>query len=103
MVVVLKKNDVKKALRIELLRPTHSIVMIFYIYIFYLFILLLLLFFFSKFIFSTFIYDTNLELSQKLDLLFLQKEEHRRQINVLQDQLAILLTNSQKKLHWMLH
>jgi len=46
---------------------------------------------------STFIYDTNLELSQKLDLLFLQKEEHLRQINVLQDQLAIILTNSQKK------
>ncbi len=80
MVVVLKKNDVKRVLKIELLRQTHS-----------------------KFIFSTFIYDTNLELSKKLDLLFLQKEEHRRQINVLQDQLAILLTNSQKKLHWMLH
>jgi hypothetical protein len=29
--------------------------------------------------------------------LFLQKEEHLRQINVLQDQLVILLTNSQKK------
>jgi hypothetical protein len=75
-------------------------VMIFF-YIFYLFILLLLLFFFSKFIFSTL--HTNLELSQKLDLLFLQKEEHLRQIHLLQDQLAIILTNSQKKRYWMLH
>lgn len=90
----LKKNDVKRVLKIELLRQTHSIVLILYIY--YPFILLLLLFF-SKFIFSTFIYDTNLELSKKRDLLFLQKEEHLRQINVLQDQLVILLTNSQKK------
>ena len=74
-----------------------------FFYLIYIFFLISLVYFLLNLLISLKIYiDTlidlkTIELLQKLDSLILQKSEHFQKINELQDQLAIILINVQKK------
>jgi len=91
MVVVLKKNDVKRVLEIELIKY-----MVLVYYVVYILLLIFIIFALLQILIEYFISLPNSRLLEKLDLLLLQKEEQEKQIADLQDQLSLILATIQK-------